>query len=115
MTEKYVLANIKIPMIRRSTGKVESLLDYISIEFEKIDELPLKPDYKANYDFIKQKLGAMLSSPTAEEKKDSTEIIKLEEPVIEEKEPVPVEAPIKVEEPVIEEKETSTDIVVYEP
>jgi len=133
MTEKYVLANIKIPMIRRSTGKVESLLDYISIEFEKIDELPLKPDYKANYDFIKQKLGAMLSSPTAEEKKDSTEIIKLEEPVpveqpikleepvIEEKEPVPVEQPIKleepikVEEPVIEEKETSTDIVMYEP
>jgi len=126
MTEKYVLANIKIPMLRRSTGKVESLLDYISIEFEKIDELPPKPDYKANYDFIKQKLGAMLSSPTAEEKKDSTEIIKieepipveqpikLEEPVIEEKEPVPVEEPIKVEEPVIEEKETSTDVVVYE-
>lgn len=127
MTEKYVLANIKIPMIRRSTGKVESLLDYISIEFEKIDELPPKPDYKANYDFIKQKLGAMLSSPTAEEKKEGVkEPIKVEEPVpveqpikveepIKVDEPIKLEEPIKVEEPVIEEKETSTDIVVYEP
>ena len=62
MAEKYVLANIKIPMIQTSSGKIESLLDYISIEFEKIDELPPKPDYKANYEFIKQRLDKMLSS-----------------------------------------------------
>jgi hypothetical protein len=67
MAEKYVLANIKIPMIQKSTGQIESLLDYISIEFEKMDELPPKPDYKANYEFIKQRLGAMLRSDENEE------------------------------------------------
>ena len=67
MAEKYVLANIKIPMIQKSTGKIESLLDYISIEFEKIDELPPKPDYKANYEFIKQRLDKMLRSKENEE------------------------------------------------
>lgn len=74
MAEKYVLANIKIPMIQTSSGKIESLLDYISIEFEKMDELPPKPDYKANYEFIKQRLGEMLSS---KENCESDEPIKM--------------------------------------
>ena len=67
MTDYYVLANIKIPMIRKPNGKVESLIDYISIDFEKINELPSKPDYKANYDFIKQKLDLLLRSESAKD------------------------------------------------
>jgi len=67
MTDHYVLANIKIPMIRKPNGKVESLIEYISIDFEKINELPAKPDYTANYNLIKQKLDQMLrSEPTTE-------------------------------------------------
>jgi hypothetical protein len=116
MSEKYVLANIKIPMLRRSTGKVESLLDYISIEFEKIDELPPKPDYKANYDFIKQKLGSMLTSKEeSEHSRDLSKVVRLphqtqplnsEEKKKDLPEPLPTES-VSVSEERIEEPPTT--------
>lgn len=58
----YILTTIKSPMIRQSDGKVVSLTDHTTIEFEIIHELPTKPDYKVDSLYIKTKINELVST-----------------------------------------------------
>ena len=104
---QYIMATIKVPMIRQPSGKIDSLSDHTTINFETIRGLPLKPDYKVDNAYIKQKINELLRQknrePIGEEVVEpltqiSEEIV--EEPV-EELVPQPEEEP--VDDPVVDE------------
>ena len=59
----YVMAVIKVPMLRQLNGSFDSLSDHTTISFEMIDDLPTKPDYKVNNNYIKLKLNEMFAEP----------------------------------------------------
>lgn len=59
----YVMAIIKVPMLRQLNGSFDSLSDHTTISFEMIDNLPTKPDYKVDNNYIKLKLNEMFAEP----------------------------------------------------
>lgn len=59
----YAMANMKFPIIRKPDGSFDSLTEFMTIELEKITEIPPKPDYKLNNEIIKQKLNELFSKP----------------------------------------------------
>jgi len=117
----YVMAVIKVPMLRQLNGSFDSLSDHTTISFEMIDDLPTKPDYKVDNNYIKLKLNEMFAEPPIALRKPSftpSHIIKndvvlddvdtgLEEPVREpEQEPT---MPEPNPEPIILEQEPEKD------
>jgi hypothetical protein len=66
----YAMAHIHIPMIRKPDGSFDSLTDYITINLEKINEIPAKPLIKMNNAYIKIKLDEMFSIPVSNEVDD---------------------------------------------
>ena len=59
----YVMAVIKVPMLRQLNGSFDSLSDHTTVSFEMIDDLPTKPDYKVDNNYIKLKLNEMFAEP----------------------------------------------------
>jgi len=59
----YVMAIIKVPMLRQLNGSFDSLSDHTTISFEMIDDLPTKPEYKVDNNYIKLKLNEMFAEP----------------------------------------------------
>ena len=49
---EYIYANVRIPIILKQDNTIETLNDYIKIEFEKCDGLPEKNSEPVNYDII---------------------------------------------------------------
>lgn len=56
MEKKYVYANIKLPIIVNEDDTLEPMVEYLTMEFEQCDELPLKPDDKIDYSTILENL-----------------------------------------------------------
>jgi septal ring factor EnvC (AmiA/AmiB activator) len=59
---KYIFANIKLPLEIKDDGTVEILRDYVHINFEKCDELPEKQSSSANYAFLMNNLLDLMNS-----------------------------------------------------
>jgi hypothetical protein len=59
----YAMAHLRIPILRKSDGTFENLTEYITVELEKISEIPPKPAVKANNAYIKAKLDEMFYVP----------------------------------------------------
>lgn len=49
---EYIYANVRIPITLKPDNTIETLNDYIKIEFEKCDGLPEKNSEPVNYDII---------------------------------------------------------------
>ena len=49
---EYIYANVRIPITLKQDNTIETLNDYIKIEFEKCDGLPEKNSEPVNYDII---------------------------------------------------------------
>ena len=98
---QYIMATIKVPMIRQPSGKIDSLSDHTTIDFETIRGLPVKPDYKVDNAYIKTKINELLKQKNKEPIREPVQE-PIEEEIIVEK---PVEGPIEehIEEPVQEE------------
>jgi hypothetical protein len=58
---KYILANIKIPMKINSDGTYETLPNYLTIIFENINELPSKMENDYNNEHIKKQIISLLN------------------------------------------------------
>ena len=60
-SEKYVYANIRIPILVNSEDELEPLADYLTIDFEPCDALPEKPKQGVDYSVILEKLREILT------------------------------------------------------
>jgi hypothetical protein len=124
---QYIMATIKVPMIRQPSGKIDSLSDHTTIDFETIRGLPVKPDYKVDNAYIKKKINELLRSAKGRTVEDSPGPLTNETPSLNNEdnsnglgeEPVqePVQEPVDepVEEPVDEPVEEPVDEPVQEP
>jgi len=115
---QYIMATIKVPMIRQPSGKIDSLSDHTTIDFETIRGLPLKPDYKVDNAYIKQKINELLRQknrePIGEEVVEPLTQIDEEivEKPVEELVPQPEEEPVDepvLDEPIVEPIDVSID------
>ena len=59
-SEKYVYANIRIPILVNSEDELEPLVDYLTLDFEPCDSLPEKPKQGVDYSVILEKLRELL-------------------------------------------------------
>lgn len=59
--QKYLYANIKIPIILKNDGSIEPLKDYIQVDFSRCNELPLKQNTDVNYSFVINNLKNFLN------------------------------------------------------
>lgn len=82
----YIMTSIKIPLLRKPDGSVIPLTEFISADIELMKDLPEKPDYVLNNEYIKSKI-------------DDLFIIR---------EPEPVEEPIKEPE-LVEDSDTEKE------
>jgi hypothetical protein len=79
-SEKYVYANIRIPILVNSDDELEPLADYLTLEFEPCDALPEKPKQGVDYSVILEKLRELLQpSSEIQEELDELELEKEEE------------------------------------
>jgi hypothetical protein len=65
---EYIYANVRIPITLNSDNAIETLNDYIKIEFEKCDGLPEKNSEPVNYDII-TKIKTLLNAEQETEEK----------------------------------------------
>ena len=70
------MAHLRVPIMRKPDGSFENLTEYITVELEKISELPPKPSVRTDNAAIKAKLDTMFYVPV---------------PIVPETVPVPVE------------------------
>lgn len=70
----YAMAHIHIPMIRKPDGSFDSLTEYITVDLEKINEIPSKPPVKMNNAYIKTKMDEMFSIPLPKQEEVSVQI-----------------------------------------
>lgn len=74
MEQKYVIANIRIPVTIKPDNTFIPLTDHISVEFTEADELPPKKESGPNYDMVMDSLNLFLNSkkplPEPEPKKE---------------------------------------------
>ena len=52
----YIMTSIKIPLLRKPDGSVIPLTEFISADIELMKDLPEKPDYVLNNEYIKSKI-----------------------------------------------------------
>jgi hypothetical protein len=64
---EYIYANVRIPITLKPDNTIETLNDYIKIEFEKCDGLPEKNSEPVNYDII-TKIKSLLNAEEETEK-----------------------------------------------
>lgn len=64
---EYIYANVRIPITLNSDNAIETLNDYIKIEFEKCDGLPEKNSEPVNYDIITKIKSLLNAEQGAEE------------------------------------------------
>jgi hypothetical protein len=83
MENKYVFANIKIPIEVKENNEIEPLREHIQITFERCIELPPKQEINSKGDYFMETLRTILnqekSETTEEAKKEEKEEKKLEE------------------------------------
>ena len=86
MKNKYVIANIKIPMELKEDNTIYSYSEYINMDFEKIDDLPEISKIKFNDNYIKNIINNFYSQeselepqPESESKQEPKTIIITEE------------------------------------
>lgn len=91
----YVIANIKIPIMRKPNEEIEILSEFTTIDFEKIIYLPEKPNYRVNSNYIKEKVNEFCKKPEKTVKQE--EIINIKDTEIQEEEVINKEG-IKQEE-----------------
>lgn len=65
---EYIYANVRIPITLKPDNTIETLNDYIKIEFEKCDGLPEKNSEPVNYDII-TKIKTLLNAEEEREEK----------------------------------------------
>jgi len=119
-SEKYVYANIRIPILVNSEDELEPLVDYLTLDFEPCDSLPEKPKQGVDYSVILEKLRELLqpSSDIQEEldELDAEDVVgnedDHEEPTSNEAECEPKENMVEVEsiEPEAEGKTEETTL-----
>jgi small-conductance mechanosensitive channel len=85
MSEKYVFANIKLPILIKENKTIEPLVEYINMSFEPCKELPEKNTSSHNYSMLLQSILSTISEEVntekgEEEKKEKTmeEEVKIE-------------------------------------
>lgn len=71
MENRYVYANIKIPILVKSDETLEPLTDYLTMNFELCPSLPEKPDKEFDYSFIFESLKNTLSGIINENRIDN--------------------------------------------
>lgn len=64
---EYIYANVRIPITLTHDNTIETLNDYIKIEFEKCDGLPEKNSEPVNYDIITKIKTLLNAKQDAEE------------------------------------------------
>lgn len=64
---EYIYANVRIPITLKQDNTIETLNDYIKIEFEKCDGLPEKNSEPVNYNIITQIKTLLNAEQDAEE------------------------------------------------
>jgi hypothetical protein len=80
--EKYVYANIRIPILVNSDDELEPLADYLTLDFESCDALPEKPEHAVDYSVILEKLRELLTPLSdIQEELDELELGEEEEPM----------------------------------
>jgi len=62
MEQKYVIANIRIPVTIKPDNTFIPLTDYISVEFTEADALPPKKENAQNQDMVMDSLNLFLNS-----------------------------------------------------
>lgn len=77
--EKYVYANIRIPILVNSEDELEPLSDYLTIDFEPCDALPEKPKQGVDYSVILEKLRELLQ-PSSDIQEELDELDAEDEP-----------------------------------
>jgi hypothetical protein len=76
-TNNYIYAIVKIPILLTENEKIETLNDYIQIEFEKCDNLPEKNIHPVNNDIV-SRIKEILNSDELEENNTNNEETPLE-------------------------------------
>lgn len=76
-TNNYIYAIVKIPILLTENEKIETLNDYIQIEFEKCDNLPEKNIHPVNNDIV-SRIKEILNSDEVEENNTNNEETLLE-------------------------------------
>ena len=76
-TNNYIYAIVKIPILLTENEKIETLNDYIQIEFEKCDNLPEKNIHPVNNDIV-SRIKEILNSNEVEENNANNEETPLE-------------------------------------
>lgn len=61
MSEKYVFANIKLPILIKENKTIEPLVEYINMSFEPCKELPEKNRSSHNYSMLLQSILSTIS------------------------------------------------------
>lgn len=64
---KYIIANIKIPMKINNDGTYETLPNYLTINFENINELPSQMENDYNNEHIKKQILSLLNSKVSDD------------------------------------------------
>ena len=66
MENKYVFANIKIPIEVKENNEIEPLREYIQITFERCIELPPKQEINSKSDYLMETLRTILNQGKSE-------------------------------------------------
>jgi hypothetical protein len=120
--EKYVYANIRIPILVNSDDELEPLADYLTLDFESCDALPEKPEHAVDYSVILEKLRELLTPLSdIQEELDELELGEEEEPMSNgdggepEEEPKEKTSDEHEEEPNVDPEEKTSDEHEEEP
>jgi hypothetical protein len=73
--KKYILANIRLPMEVLDDGSLKNLSEYLTMDFERLDELPPLPENNGNYEAIKENLKSIISISRKEDEEEEDESI----------------------------------------
>jgi hypothetical protein len=71
--KKYILANIRLPMEVLDDGSLKNLSEYLTMDFERLDELPPLPENNGNYEAIKENLKSIISMSRKEDNEEDKE------------------------------------------
>jgi hypothetical protein len=68
--KKYILAKIRLPMEVLEDGSLKNLSEYLTMDFERLDELPPLPENNENYEAIRENLKSIISISRKEEEEE---------------------------------------------
>lgn len=66
----YVIATTRIPIMRKPNEEIEILSEFTTIEFEKINYLPEKPNYQVTSKYIEDKVNELCREIEEKTKKE---------------------------------------------